>query len=180
MKRIMIGLAVCVAAAVIGVLSYRHFVTRQITDKGGMENPFLAAFPQDAALQGLDWTQTAMNGDDCFTFSLRQEDGRYVASCDFAEEGDRLIRENAPLSPEDWGSVERCLKDNLHTPRQEDGDDDVIVSDETVSQLAVTWETPEGGIERAEYTGSGEDELRSLLQSVLAQISAEYAPRESE
>ena len=74
MRRLVIGVLIC-AAAVGGILAYRHYVTHQITDKGGMENPFLPDFPRDAALQGLDWNQTAMRYDDGFRFSLRQKEG---------------------------------------------------------------------------------------------------------
>ena len=176
----MIGVIIGAAVAAGGVLAYRHFVTNQITDKGGMENPFLAEFPADAALQELDWTQNAMNGDDCFTFTLRQEDGQYEASCDFSQgEGLRLRRENAPLSAEDWAAVEQCLQDSAHTPAPEGGEDGVIVSDETVSRLEVTWATPEGETGRAVYAGGGEDALRTLMQDILARTPDEYAPGEA-
>ena len=180
MKRLMIGVIIGAAVAVGGILAYRYFVTHQITDKGGMENPFLLDFPQDAALQSLDWTRNAMNGDDCFTFSLRQEDGRYVASCDFAGEGERLQREDAPLTAEDWAAVEQCLKSSPHAPKPEDGEDGVIVADETTDRLTVVWKTPEGETEYAEYKGGDEDELRSLLRDILARTPAEYAPPEAE
>lgn len=181
MKRLMIGVIIGAAVVVGGILAYRHFVTHQITDKGGMENPFLAEFPADAALQGLDWTQNAMNGDDCFTFSLRQEDGRYEAFCDFSQgEGQRLQREGAPLTAEDWMAVEQCLKENLHTPKPENDGDNVIVSDETVSRLTVTWTTAEGETGHAEYAGGGEDALRTLLQTILALTTADYAPPKAE
>lgn len=176
-------IVVVIGAAVVvgGVLAYRHFVTHQITDKGGMENPFLAEFPADAALQGLDWTQNAMNGDDCFTFSLRQEDGRYEASCDFSQgEGQRLQREGAPLTAEDWLAVEQCLKGSPHMPAPEDDNDGVVVSDETVSCLSVTWKTEAGETGHAEYAGGGEDALRTLLQTILARTTADYAPPEAE
>ena len=177
----MIGVVIGAAVVIGGILAYRHFVTHQITDKGGMENPFLSEFPQDAALQRLDWTQNVMNGDDCFTFSLRWEDGRYYGSCDFPQgEGQRLAREDAPLTAEDWASVEQCLKSSPHTPAPEDSEDGVIVSDETVSRLEVTRKTPEGETEYAEYEGSDEDELRSLLRDILARTPDEYAPPEAE
>ena len=180
MKRLMIGAAVCLAVAVGGVLAYRHFVTHQITDKGGMENPFLVEFPQDAALQSLDWTRNAMNYDDCFSFSLRQEGEGYEASCDFAGEGERLRRENAPLTAEDWASVEQCLKNSPHTPKPEDGEDGVIVADETTDRLTVVWKTAEGETERAECAGGDEDDLWSLLRDILARTPDEYAPPEQE
>ena len=176
----MIGVIIGAAVVVGGILAYRHFVTHQITDKGGMENPFLLDFPQDAALQSLDWTRNAMSGDDCFSFSLRQKDGQYAASCDFAREGERLRRENAPLTAEDWASVEQCLKSSPHAPKPEDGEDGVIVSDETVSRLEVTWKTPEGETEYAEYEDGDEDELRSLLRDILARTPDKYAPPEAE
>ena len=101
MRRLVIGVLIC-AAAVGCVLAYRHYVTHQITDKGGMENPFLAQFPADAALQGLDWTQNAMNGDDCFTFSLRQEEGAYYISGEYTQpsEGLRVLRDLLAGTPE--------------------------------------------------------------------------------
>ena len=43
-KALLIGLIVLLALAVLAtafVLLYRHFVTGQIMDRGGMENPFL-------------------------------------------------------------------------------------------------------------------------------------------
>ena len=174
----MIGVLIGAAVVAGGVLAYRHFVTGQVTDKGGMENPFLAEFPQDAELRALDWTQNAMNGDDCFTFSLRQEDGRYYAACDFAQgEGERLRREDAPLSAEDWTAVEECLKSSPHTPKAEDDSEDgVVVSDETISRLEVTWTTPEGEIGRAEYQGVDEDSLLEVLQDILTRTPDEYAP----
>ena len=177
----MIGVILGAAVVIGGVLAYRHFVTGQITDKGGMKNPFLAEFPQDAALQSLDWTQNAMNGNDCFTFSLRREDGQYRASCNFAQgEGQRLQREDAPLTAEDWTAVEQCLKSGSHTPAPEDGDDGIIVSDETVSRLTAAWTTPEGETGRAAYAGGDEDALRTLLQDMLARTPEEYAPPEAE
>lgn len=176
----MIGVALGVAVVVGGMLAYRHFVTHQVTDKGGMENPFLLNFPQDAVLQSLDWTRNAMNDNDCFSFFLRQEDGQYYASCDFkqAEEGKRLTREDAPLTAENWANVERCLKSEPHMSGQEDSDDGVIVSDES-SRLKVAWKTAEGETEYAEYAGS-ESELQALLQDILARTPAEYAPPEAE
>ena len=181
MKRLMIGIALGVAAVVAGVLAYRHFVTDQVTDKGGMENPFLLEFPQDAALQGLDWTRNAMNGDDCFSFFLRQEDGQCYGSSDFAQGGgDRLSREDAPLTAENWAAVEQCLKDSPHTPKQEPGQDGVIVADETVDRLTAVWKTPEGEAGRGEYEGGDEDALRTLLQTIFAQTPDAYAPQEAE
>ena len=180
MKRLMIGIALGAAVVIGGLLAYRHFVTNQVTDKGGMENPFLEEFPADAALQRLDWTQNAMNGDDCFRFALWQEDGQRYASCDFAQgEGRRLQRENAPLTAEDWAAVEQCLKSTAHMSAQEN-DDGVVVSDETISRLTVTWTAAESGDGRGDYEGVGEEELAALLRELLTQTPDEYAPRETE
>ena len=60
MKRLMIGVIIGAAVVVGGILAYRHFVTHQITDKGGMENPFLAEFPaeeQERLMTGI-WFPT--------------------------------------------------------------------------------------------------------------------------
>lgn len=168
MRRLVIGVLIC-AAAVGCVLAYRHFVTRQVTDKGGMENPFLLDFPRDAALQSLDWNQTAMRYDDGFRFFLRQEEGAYYISGEYTQpsEGLRVRRENAPLTAEDWAAVEQCLKDSSHTPPQE-ADPDIIVTDQAESRLEVTWKTPEGETGSAAYAGGNEEELLRLLRDLLA------------
>lgn len=176
MKRLMIGVVIGAAVVVGAILAYRHFVTDRVTDKGGMENPFLTEFPQDAALLELDWTQNAMNGDDCFTLSLRREDGQYFASCDLAQGGgERLQREDAPLTAESWTAVEQCLKSEPHVTAAA-VDDTVVISDDTVARLTVTWETPEGETGSEEYETGGEEALAALLRDILTQTSDEYAP----
>lgn len=39
MKKLLTGIVILALLAGIGALAFRHFVTNQVTDIGGMENP---------------------------------------------------------------------------------------------------------------------------------------------
>lgn len=41
MKRVLIAAGILAAVLLAGSFLFRHFVTDQITDKGGMENPYV-------------------------------------------------------------------------------------------------------------------------------------------
>ena len=49
LRIILIVLLVLVILATAFVLLYRHFVTNQIMDRGGMENPFLDSAAEEAS-----------------------------------------------------------------------------------------------------------------------------------
>ena len=122
MKRYIIPIVLGVALVLGGVLLYWHFVIDQVLDRNGMENPFppddteLPGIPMDAALLSLNWSQSAMSFAECFHFDLAAEDSGYVISgeCADPENGERVERENAPLTAEDWAKVEQCLRDGEH------------------------------------------------------------------
>ena len=113
MKRYIIPIVLGVALVLGGVLLYWHFVINQVLDRNGMENPFppddteLPGIPMDAALLSLNWSQSAMSFAECFHFDLAAEDSGYVISgeCADPENGERVERENAPLTAEDWAKV---------------------------------------------------------------------------
>ena len=182
MKRYIIPIVLGVALVLGGVLLYWHFVINQVLDRNGMEHPFppddteLPGIPMDAALLSLNWSQSAMSFAECFHFDLAAEDSGYVISgeCADPENGERVERENAPLTAEDWAKVEQCLRDGEHRAKTE-LPEGVEVCDAASSTLSVTWRTTEGDTVSTVYNGEYESELRELLTALLAAAPVEYA-----
>ena len=177
MKRRMIWIllaGVLVGLALSGL--YKHFVTDQIMDRGGMENPFppidteLPEIPEDAVLCSLNWGQSASNEYESFRFDLTQEDADCLLSGRYVDpENDRVVEaENVRLSGEDRQRIAQRLRDGDHTTLPAHTDDETVY-DETRSSLAVCWITADGSRISAKYDGRGEDTLAALLKSLLAE-----------
>ncbi len=48
MLKVLLAVGLTAALVLGGAFLYRHFVTDRITDRGGMENPFLQQTPDEA------------------------------------------------------------------------------------------------------------------------------------
>lgn len=177
--------AVLIAAA---LLAYRHFVTDRIMDGGNMENPFvedgkvLDVLPEDSALKALDWSQSNMSYDDCYSFSLRGGPDEPVIECSFSDPGaseygrleiggDDETSQALPVSPERWAQVESLLK-NMTLPSFEAPEPEL--ADAAANALSIERIASDGSVSSVELDGSSADELYSLLAQIAREAAGKY------
>ena len=148
-------IGIIVLAAILltlaGCLMYRHFVTNQIMDGGGMENP-------DAMRDGMEliefsWQQNHASGSRCFALDFYLEDEIPVVSGTFqSRTGDEVLQSGKdasskvtswPLTWVQWFDLQHTL---AATELPEYRSPVPVASGETDSRITIVWR--DGGDEK--------------------------------
>ena len=144
------GLA-AILLTLAGCSLYRHFVTNQIMDGGGMENP-------DAMRDGMEliefsWHQNHASGSRCFALDFYLEDEIPVVSGSFQSRNSAEVLQSGkdtsskvtswPLTWVQWFDLQHTLA-ATELPEYRSTSSDV--SDETDSRITIVWR--DGGEEK--------------------------------
>ena len=185
MKKWMIAAAVLAALVIAGAFLLRLFLTGQILDGDGMENPYAVSepgetpeIPDTAELVSFHWYQSAMSYGNCFIFTIdtvgqdtpeprlycRYMDWETAECIEVGDEGDSEACPPVPL--ERWAELSDFLR-KAELPAYCKPNPDLM--DATDSRINIVWRD---GDERftGNYNGLVADELLSLLQDIAEEV----------
>lgn len=162
---------------------YRHFVSNQIMDGGGMENP-------DAVRDGMEliefsWHQNHASGSRCFALDFYLEDEIPVVSGTFqSRNSDEVLQSSKgasskvtswPLTWVQWFDLQHTLAATELPEYRIPAPD---ASDETASRITIVWR--DGGEEKAVILdGSNAETLEAQVLDI-AQEAYDAAKQETE